>query len=86
MSIKKVKTPAKMFNSDLVQLESLVVRTIDKIDRIVGSSLGPGGRPTLIESDMPGIGNKNTKDGVTIFRALGSRSCPLVFSLKETPI
>lgn len=72
MSIKKVKTPAKIFNSDLSQLETIVVKTIDKIDRIVGSSLGPGGRPTLIESDLPGIPNKNTKDGVTIFRALGS--------------
>ena len=70
--MKKVKTPAKMFNSDLEQLESMVVKTIDKIDRIVGSSLGPGGRPTLIESELPGIPNKNTKDGVTIFRALGS--------------
>lgn len=72
MSIKKVKTPAKIFNSDLAQLEQMVVKTIDKIDRIVGSSLGPGGRNVIIESDMPGIGNKNTKDGVTIFRSLGS--------------
>ena len=72
MSSKKVKTPAKIFNSDLVQLESMVVRAIDKIDKIVGSSLGPGGRNVIIESDLPGIPNKNTKDGVTIFRALGS--------------
>lgn len=72
MSIKRVKTPAKIFNSDLTQLETMVVKTIDKIDRIVGSSLGPGGRPTLIESELHGIPNKNTKDGVTIFRALGS--------------
>lgn len=70
--MKKVKTPAKIFNSDLVQLEDMVVRAIDKIDRIVGSSLGPGGRNVIIESDMHGIGNKNTKDGVTIFRSLGS--------------
>lgn len=72
MSMKKVKTPAKIFNSDLDQLEKMVVKTIDKIDRIVGSSLGPGGRNVIIESDMPGIANKNTKDGVTIFRSLGS--------------
>jgi chaperonin GroEL len=72
MSIKKVKTPAKMFNSNLEQLEAMVVKAIDKIDRIVGSSLGPGGRNVIIESDLPGIGNKNTKDGVTIFRSLGS--------------
>jgi chaperonin GroEL len=72
MSIKKVKTPAKIFNSNLEQLEAMVVKAIDKIDRIVGSSLGPGGRNVIIESDLPGIGNKNTKDGVTIFRSLGS--------------
>jgi chaperonin GroEL len=72
MSTKKVKTPAKMFNSNLVQLETIVLNTIAKIDQIVGSSLGPGGRPTLIESDLPGIPHKNTKDGVTIFRSLGS--------------
>jgi chaperonin GroEL len=72
MSMKKVKTPAKIFNSDLGQLEAMVVRAIDKIDRIVGSSLGPGGRNVIIESDLPSIPNKNTKDGVTIFRSLGS--------------
>jgi len=70
--MKKVKTPAKMFNSNLVELENIVVRTIDKIDRIVGSSLGPGGRNVIIESELPGIPNKNTKDGVTIFKSLGS--------------
>jgi len=70
--MKKVKSAAKIFNSDLSQLEEMVVRTIEKIDRIVGSSLGPGGRNVIIESELPGIPNKNTKDGVTIFRALGS--------------
>jgi chaperonin GroEL (HSP60 family) len=70
VSTKKVKTPAKIFNSDLGQLEAMVVKAIDKIDRIVGSSLGPGGRNVIIESDLPGIPNKNTKDGVTIFRSL----------------
>lgn len=72
MSMKKVKTPAKIFNSDLTQLEKMIVKTIDKIDGIVGSSLGPGGRNVIIESDLHGIPNKNTKDGVTIFRSLGS--------------
>jgi chaperonin GroEL len=72
MSVKKVKSPAKIFNSDLAQLEAMVVKAIDKIDRIVGSSLGPGGRNVIIESELPGIPNKNTKDGVTIFRSLGS--------------
>lgn len=72
MSIKKVKTPAKMFTSNLETLEQIIVRTMDKIDSIVGSSLGPGGRNVIIESELTGIPNKNTKDGVTIFRSLGS--------------
>jgi chaperonin GroEL len=72
MSVRKVKTPAKMFTSDLDKLESIIVNTVDKISNIVGSSLGPGGRNVIIESDLPGIPNKNTKDGVSIFRALGS--------------
>jgi chaperonin GroEL len=45
---------------------------MDEISNIVGSSYGPGGKTTLIESDYPGIPNKNTKDGVTIFKSLGS--------------
>lgn len=61
-----------MFTSNPSYLEDKVVTTIDKIANIVGSSLGPGGRNTIIESDLPGIPNKNTKDGVSIFRSLGS--------------
>lgn len=72
MAVKKVKTPAKMFTSNIKKLENIIVRTIDKIDGMVGASLGPGGRNVIIESELPGIPNKNTKDGVTIFRALGS--------------
>ena len=72
MSVRKVKTPSKLFTSDLSHLEGTIVSTIDRIAGIVGSSLGPGGRNVILESDLPGIGNKNTKDGVSIFRALGS--------------
>lgn len=43
-----------------------------KVSEIVGSSLGPGGKVTLIESEWPGIPNKMTKDGVTIFKSLGA--------------
>jgi len=72
MSTRKVKTPSKLFTSDLGKMEHLIVTTIDEVADIVGKSLGPGGRNIIIESDLPGIGNKNTKDGVSIFRALGS--------------
>lgn len=72
MATKKVKSAAKMFTSDMGNLEGIVLNTMNKIDRIVGASLGPGGRNVIIESELPGIPNKNTKDGVTIFRSLGS--------------
>ena len=74
MTVKKVKTPAKMFTSDIGKLENIIINAIDKIDNIVGSSLGPGGRNVIIESELPGIPNKNTKDGVSIFRSLGSQN------------
>lgn len=61
-----------MFTSDIGKLQKMIVATMDEISGIVGSSLGPGGRVVVIESDLQGIPNKNTKDGVSIFRALGS--------------
>ena len=72
MSVKKVKTPAKMFTSDLDELEAIIIRAINRVDGSVGSSFGPNGRIHIIESELPGIPNTNTKDGVTIFRSLGS--------------
>lgn len=72
MTVKKVKSPAKMYCSDPSRLRAITVETMDDIVSIVGSSYGPGGKATLIESEYPGIPNKNTKDGVTIFKSLGS--------------
>ena len=73
MSGLRSKTPAKIFTSDLGQLEKIIIKTIDMITDIVGSSLGPGGRNVIIENELEGLGiGKNTKDGVTIFRSLGS--------------
>ena len=72
MTVKKVKTPAKMFCSNPDTLQGLASDTMDEVAEIVGSSYGPGGKNVLIESEYPGIPNKNTKDGVTIFKALGS--------------
>lgn len=63
-----------MFTSDLDKLERTIINTIDRVAGIVGRSLGPGGRNIIIESDLVGIPNKNTKDGVSIFRALGSEN------------
>lgn len=71
MTVKKVKSPAKMFCSNPLDLKKIATETMDEVADIVGSSYGPGGKTTLIESEYPGIPNKNTKDGVTIFKSLG---------------
>jgi len=70
----KVKTPGKTFISDVNKIQQVVAETMDEISNIVGSSLGPGGRNVLIESDLQGIEHKNTKDGVSIYRSLGSEN------------
>jgi chaperonin GroEL len=70
--IRKVKTSPKMFKSNQVELESIVLKTMNRISEIVGATYGPGGKNVLIESDYPGIPNKNTKDGVTVFNSLGA--------------
>lgn len=72
MSIRKAKTAPKIFVSEPQRLEDIVIKTMRKISEIVGATLGPGGKNCLIESDFPGIPNKNTKDGVTVFKSLGS--------------
>lgn len=74
MSVRKVKTPAKLVTSNLNKLEAIITKTIDTVVGIVGASLGPGGRNIIIESQVYGMPNKNTKDGVTIFKSLGSNN------------
>jgi chaperonin GroEL len=72
MATRKVKSTAKKFISNSDQIRDIVVKTMTQISDIVGSTLGPSGRVCLIESDFDGIPNKNTKDGVTVFNALGA--------------
>jgi chaperonin GroEL len=72
MSARSVKTPAKIFTSNLKSLENIILSTMRRISDIVGSSLGPGGRSVIIESELDGINSKTTKDGVSIFRSLGA--------------
>lgn len=72
MSSRKAKSAPKIFECDRNFLKKKVLDTMERISDIVGSSMGPGGRITVIESDYPGIPNKLTKDGVTIFKSLGA--------------
>lgn len=71
MSHRKAKTAPKMFLTDQKKLKHLVLSTMGRVADAVGRTMGPGGRNILIESDFPGIPNKNTKDGVTVFKSLG---------------
>jgi chaperonin GroEL len=72
MSYRRAKTTAKIFETDPKKLKSIVLFTMNRISSIVGSTLGPGGKNVLLESDLPGIPNSNTKDGVTVFQHLGA--------------
>lgn len=71
MSHRKAKTAPKIFLTNQKKLKHLVLETMSEIADAVGRTMGPGGRNCLIESDFPGIANKNTKDGVTVFKSLG---------------
>lgn len=71
MSHRKAKSAPKIFLTDQKKLQELVLSAMHEVSEAVGRTMGPGGRNILIESDYPGIPNKNTKDGVTVFKALG---------------
>lgn len=72
MSSRKAKSAPKIFEVDPKTLKRKVLSTMHRVSEAVGRTLGPGGRNILIESDYPGIPNKNTKDGVTVFKSLGA--------------
>lgn len=72
MSYRKAKSAPKIFEIDSETLKKKVRSTMFKVSEAVGRTLGPGGRNILIESDYPGLPNKNTKDGVTVFKSLGA--------------
>lgn len=63
------KTKAKQIISDSQKLVDIVSATINDMATIVGATLGPGGRPVLIERD--GLAPLVTKDGVTVARNIG---------------
>lgn len=72
MSHRKAKTAPKIFEVNPKVLKDKVLKTMHRVAQAVGATMGPGGRNVLIESDLPGIPNKNTKDGVTVFKSLGA--------------
>jgi chaperonin GroEL len=71
VSTMKIKGQPKVVTTGRNGLNKKVLSTMETISDIVGSTLGPGGRPVLIERQEYGLPNVITKDGVTVFRSLG---------------
>ena len=63
------KSQNKDIVSDKEVLVNTVSSTLDTMAKVVGATLGPGGRPVLIERD--GLAPLVTKDGVTVAKSLG---------------
>lgn len=74
MEYMKTKSPAKtiLTREDAGnRLQKTVLKTMRTISDLVGATLGPGGQPVLIERFEYGLPVTVTKDGVTVFRAMG---------------
>jgi len=63
------KTKSKQIIADKTRIRDLVHKTISDMAAIVGTTLGPGGNPVLIERD--GLPPLVTKDGVTVAKNIG---------------
>jgi len=63
------KSKAKSITADRTKIRDIVNQTINEMATVVGATLGPGGRPVIIERD--GLSPLVTKDGVTVARSLG---------------
>jgi len=72
MSHRKAKTTPKIFISDRELIKRKVLNITSRIADIVGGTLGPGGKTVLIESDLPGVSNRVSKDGTSVFSNLGA--------------
>lgn len=71
MDYAKVKSVAKQVEVSGPRLDEIILATMKKIADVVGGTLGPGGKPVLIERSEHGLPPFLTKDGVTVFRSLG---------------
>jgi chaperonin GroEL (HSP60 family) len=71
MQYMKPKSAAKISLSRGPKLQEKVLATMREISSMVGSTLGPGGCPVLIEDPREGMPVIITKDGVTVHQHLG---------------
>lgn len=63
------KSKAKSITADRTKIRKIVNDTISEMAQVVGATLGPGGRPVILERD--GLSPLVTKDGVTVAKSLG---------------
>lgn len=71
VEMQKVKSVGKIIEYKGEKLDKIILDTMAKISSIVGSTLGPGGQSVLIERHEFDLPPTVTKDGVTVFRAIG---------------
>lgn len=82
-SYKKTKSASKVLINNPDVLTKKVLDTMKVISDIVGATLGPSGRPVLIERQEYGMPNILTKDGVTVYRSLGFKD-PVSHAIMES--
>jgi len=71
MEVKKAHSAAKLVLPRGENLSKTILETTRLISKVVGDTLGPGGHPVLIERPEVDLAPIVTKDGVTVFKALG---------------
>jgi len=71
MQYNKVKSAVKQVIPRGDVLQSKILDTMAVVSNVVGGTLGPGGHPVLIEREEHALPPIVTKDGVTVFRAIG---------------
>ena len=67
----KPKSAAKIMMPTSANLDGIVLKTLEHMAEMAGSTLGPGGRQILIERPELGMKPIVTKDGVTVIKHLG---------------
>jgi chaperonin GroEL len=71
ISHQKVKSVAKVMLPRGQNLQDVILKTVKTASDLVGATLGPGGMSVVIERQETGLPPVVTKDGVTVYKALG---------------
>lgn len=83
MSHLKLKEVSKDILCEGPELDKKILATMKTISDVVGATLGPGGKPILIERQENNLPSIITKDGVTVFRHLGFKD-PVAHEIMAT--